>query len=118
MILDYQTKDYTRYYKVTGFQSCALPFYFRPDVIHANDWHTGPAVYRLAMAARADPFFAETASLYTIHNLPYTGRGAGPYLAQYGLAASPALATLPDSPRASVLWLGIAGAYMLTAVIT
>jgi starch synthase len=89
---------------------------FRPDVIHANDWHTGPAVYRLATAGRSDPFFRDTASLYTIHNLPYTGRGAGPYLAEYGLAASPALALLPDWARDSLLGLGLVTADVLTTV--
>lgn len=89
---------------------------FRPDVIHANDWHTGPTVYRLATAGRSDPFFRNTASLYTIHNLPYTGRGAGPYLAEYGLAASPALALLPDWARDSLLGLGLVTADVLTTV--
>ena len=89
---------------------------FRPDVIHANDWHTGPAVYRLATAGREDPFFRDTASVYTIHNLPYTGRAAGPYLAQYGLPASPALALLPDWARDSMLGIGIATADFLTTV--
>ncbi len=89
---------------------------FRPDVIHANDWHTGPAIYRLATAARGDPFFAETASVYTIHNLPYTGRGAGPYLAQYGLSASPVLALLPDWARDSMLGIGLVAADVLTTV--
>ncbi|MEO8349891.1 MAG: glycogen/starch synthase [Acidobacteriota bacterium] len=88
---------------------------FRPDVIHANDWHTGPAVYRIATGG-ADPFFRDTASLYTIHNLPYTGRGAGPYLAEYGLAASPALALLPDGMRDSLLGLGLTTADVLTTV--
>jgi starch synthase len=89
---------------------------FRPDVIHANDWHTGPAVYQLATPGRSDPFFRETASLYTIHNLPYTGRGAGPYLAEYGLPATPALALLPEGMRDSLLGLGLATADVLTTV--
>ncbi|HVE65882.1 MAG TPA: glycogen synthase [Thermoanaerobaculia bacterium] len=89
---------------------------FRPDVIHANDWHTGPAVYRVATAGRADPFFTGTASVYTIHNLPYTGRGAGPYLAEYGIAPSPALALLPDWARDSMLGIGLVTADVLTTV--
>ena len=89
---------------------------FRPDVIHANDWHTGPAVYRVATSGRASSFFLDTATVYTIHNLPYTGRGAGPYLAQYGIPASPALALLPDWARDSMLGIGLATADYLTTV--
>ena len=89
---------------------------FRPDVIHANDWHTGPAVLRLATTRGHDPFLRDTASVFTIHNLPYTGRGAGPYLAQYGLPASPALAFLPDWARDSMLGIGLATADFLTTV--
>lgn len=99
-----------------GALSACRALGFRPDVIHANDWHTGPAVYRLATAGGSDPFFRDTASLYTIHNLPYTGRGAGPYLAQYGLAASPALALLPGWARDSMLGLGLVTADVLTTV--
>lgn len=89
---------------------------FRPDVVHANDWHTGPAVYRLATARGSDPFFRDTASLYTIHNLPYTGRGAGAYLAEYALATMPALALLPEWARDSMLGLGLVTADVITTV--
>jgi len=99
-----------------GALSACRALGFRPDVIHANDWHTGPAVYRLATVGRSDPFFRDTASLYTIHNLPYTGRGAGPYLAEYGLAAKPALALLPEWARDSLLGLGLVTANVLTTV--
>ena len=46
---------------------------FQPDVIHANDWMTGfiPAYLRTVYAA--DPFFARTGTLFTIHNLAYQG---------------------------------------------
>lgn len=99
-----------------GALSACRALDFCPDVIHANDWHTGPAVYRLAMTRGADPFFRDTASVFTIHNLPYTGRGAGPFLAQYGLAASPALALLPEWARDSMLGLGLVSADVLTTV--
>jgi starch synthase len=54
-----------------------------PDVIHANDWHTAPAVYALALWRDHDPFFAHTTSVLGLHNLVYLG--AGPALASYGL---------------------------------
>ncbi len=46
---------------------------WKPDVIHANDWHTGPIVAWLDTAGRADPFYASIATLFTIHNLAYQG---------------------------------------------
>ena len=89
---------------------------FRPDVVHANDWHTGPATYWLSTAGRSDRFFRDAASLFTIHNLPYFGRGAGRFLAEYGLAATDGLALLPDWARDSMLGLGLASADVLTTV--
>lgn len=89
---------------------------FRPDVVHANDWHTGPAVYRLATARWSDPFFRDTATLFTIHNLPYTGRGAGRFLGEYGLPTSPILGLVPEWARDSLLGVGLASADVLTTV--
>ncbi len=44
-----------------------------PDVIHANDWQSALAViYRKTLYA-ADPFFAATRTLFTIHNMAYQG---------------------------------------------
>jgi starch synthase len=46
---------------------------WKPDILHANDWHTSAAVYSLALNRPVDPFFRQTASLLTVHNLPYLG---------------------------------------------
>jgi starch synthase len=46
---------------------------WQPDVIHCNDWHTGIVANWLHTIYRDDPFFANTATLYTIHNLQYQG---------------------------------------------
>ncbi|WP_456399341.1 glycogen synthase [Mesoaciditoga sp.] len=43
------------------------------DVIHANDWQTGLLPVYLKSVYSNDPFFAHTASVYTIHNLGYQG---------------------------------------------
>ncbi len=46
---------------------------FSPDVIHAHDWQAGLVpVYRNRLLWR-DPFFAESGSLFSIHNLGYQG---------------------------------------------
>ncbi len=46
---------------------------WQPDVLHCNDWHTGIIPNWLHTIYRDDPFFANTATLYTIHNLQYQG---------------------------------------------
>jgi starch synthase len=44
-----------------------------PDLIHCNDWQTGFIPAYLRRVYHADPFFARTTTLFTIHNLAYQG---------------------------------------------
>ncbi len=44
-----------------------------PNVIHLNDWHTAIVANWLKTIYREDPFFADTASVFTIHNLAIQG---------------------------------------------
>jgi len=46
---------------------------FRPDLIHAHDWQSALSIVYLANRFKEDPFFARTASVFTIHNLAYQG---------------------------------------------
>ncbi|NQT90416.1 MAG: glycogen synthase GlgA [Candidatus Omnitrophica bacterium] len=46
---------------------------FRPDIIHCNDWQTGLIPVYLKTVYKDDPFFKDTRTLFTIHNLAYTG---------------------------------------------
>ncbi len=46
---------------------------WRPDIVHAHDWHTAPAITWLATAGQADPHFQDIPSLFTIHNLAHQG---------------------------------------------
>jgi len=51
-----------------------LPFIdFRPDVCHANDWHTALVPTLLKTTHKNNPFYAKTSSVFTIHNLAYQG---------------------------------------------
>jgi starch synthase len=86
-----------------------------PDVLHANDSHTGPAVYWLAVEGLHDSLFQRTASVFTIHNLVYMNNGAAPFLRAYGLAPSDS-PVLPDWARDSLMGLGLAHADMLNTV--
>ncbi len=44
---------------------------FKPDVIHANDWHS--AAIPIMLKTINDPFYNSTKSLLTIHNLQFQG---------------------------------------------
>jgi len=89
---------------------------WKPDIVHANDWHTSAAVYWLAASGRRDPFYSAIGTLLTIHNLPHMGRGAGPYLGDYGLPTSPSIEALPVDLRDSLLGLGVVSADFLSTV--
>ncbi len=46
---------------------------FQPDIIHCNDWQTGLVPCYLKTLYAYDPFFANTRSVFAIHNLGYQG---------------------------------------------
>jgi len=46
---------------------------WQPDVIHCNEWQTALIPNWLRTLYQDDPFFAQTAVVYTIHNLGYQG---------------------------------------------
>jgi starch synthase len=86
-----------------------------PEVVHANDAHAGPAVYWLAVDGAHDPFFAQTGSVFTIHNLMYMSHGAGRAMLAHGMAPSDD-PLLPDWARDSLMGLGLAHADVLNTV--
>lgn len=47
---------------------------FRPDIVHANDWHTAATPVFMNTIYKHDAFFAKTASVLTIHNMQYQGQ--------------------------------------------
>jgi starch synthase len=47
---------------------------WRPDLVHAHDWHTAPAITWLATAGKSDPHFQNIPTLFTIHNLSHQGK--------------------------------------------
>ncbi len=46
---------------------------FKPDVIHAHDYHTAPMMPMLRIHYGMDPHFSRTAGVFTIHNMVYQG---------------------------------------------
>lgn len=46
---------------------------FQPDIIHANDWHTGMIPVYLKTTYRDNEFFRNTKTVFSIHNLAHQG---------------------------------------------
>jgi starch synthase len=46
---------------------------FKPDIIHCNDWHTGPLCLLLKEQYSFNEFYSKISTIYTIHNLEYQG---------------------------------------------
>lgn len=59
---------------------------WRPDIIHANDWQSALIPAYLKTLYAGDPFFAKTATVFTIHNLAYQGNFPKDSFAKIGVA--------------------------------
>ncbi len=46
---------------------------FKPDIVHANDWHSGLVPLYIKDFAKGDRFYKNIKSVFTIHNLKYQG---------------------------------------------
>lgn len=46
---------------------------FKPDIIHANDWHTGMLPVYLKTTYKDNEFFKDTKTVFSIHNLAHQG---------------------------------------------
>lgn len=68
---------------------------WQPDIIHANDWHTGAALYSLALRKKSEPIFKPIRSLISVHNLPFMGKDAVPAMKDFGLPP----ANVPHLPK-------------------
>lgn len=69
-----------------ALQLCYL-LNFKPDIVHANDWHTSLLPAFLKKLYNDDPVFDETASVLTIHNIAYQGRYNKSFYFRTGLGA-------------------------------
>jgi starch synthase len=122
--IDEETGVYSQAFEVDGykyvfFSMAALALFkklkWKPDILHANDWHTAAAVYSLALNRPTDPFFSHTASVLTIHNLPYLGSLTSHTLSAFDLP--PALQSdLPLWAQRMALPLGLLTADSIVAV--
>jgi starch synthase len=58
---------------------------WKPDIVHAHDWHAAPGLLWLATSGQADERYRKIASLFTIHNLSYQGRSSSDVLSYLGV---------------------------------
>ena len=60
------------------FSELALRFLkeinLQADILHCNDWQTGPVPYFLNIRYNSDPFYWDMRTVYSIHNLMYQGK--------------------------------------------
>jgi starch synthase len=89
---------------------------WKPDVVHAHDYHAGAAVLWLATSARYNDYFRSVASLFTIHNLPYAGQNAGRAMGFYRLSQPGGIFVLPEAFRDSLLGVALLTADWLSTV--
>ncbi len=105
--------------KYIFFSKAVLPFVkklgWQPDILHANDWHTAIAVYQLKFEKQIDPFFKNTRSILTVHNLPFMGSGTETAMEAYGVAPS-RYSRVPWWGRKFPLPLGLQAADRITTV--
>jgi len=86
---------------------------WQPQIVHANDWHTALAAYGL-LAKRWQENKTRSASLITLHNLPYLGPDVSAILESYGIKL--AQTDLPVWARVLPLPLGLWAADAIVAV--
>jgi starch synthase len=92
--------------------------HWQPDVIHCNDWQSALIPYFMKTAFSHNPFFNETATLFTIHNFAFQG--------SFDAKCAPALGFDPKSHgteggmspdgRVNFLRMGILSADLLNTV--
>lgn len=93
----------------------ALPFLpFRPEIIHAHDFHTAPLIMELSRQAR----IKRPGLILTIHNLQHQGWTENKTAAEFGFneANFPAVAKSQDGQWLNLLAGGIVGADKITTV--
>lgn len=65
-------------YRFAFFSKAALEMTsnlsWQPDVVHAHDWHSAPAITWLATSGQYDDRFRGMPTVFTIHNLVHQGR--------------------------------------------
>lgn len=69
--------DFTEQQRFVAFSLASMEYAkllnFKPDIIHANDWHTAMIPVYMKSNYKYDDFYKNAKSVFTIHNLAYQG---------------------------------------------
>lgn len=87
---------------------------WRPDIVHAHDWHTAPAIAWLATVGQRDARYAGLPTLYTIHNLMHQGKTDRRVLHYLNINVPPLLEERPN--EVNLMARGIFHATMISTV--
>ncbi|GBD39059.1 Glycogen synthase [bacterium HR37] len=84
---DYEDNDLRFGFLSIGALEVAKVLGFKPDIIHCHDWQTAlvPVSLRWRKHLRDDPFFKESKTVFTIHNISYQGLFGKELLEKFGL---------------------------------
>ena len=69
---DYKDNDLRFAFFAKSVLEASKALKFKPDIIHSHDWQTG-LICAFLKSPRADEFFGDTKTVFTIHNLAYQG---------------------------------------------
>ena len=89
---------------------------WQPDVVHGNDWPCGFAAAELSARRRLEPFFQDTKSLFSLHNVGYQGLFSAGDLWWLGFGDPPERDDFMLERHASALKAGIITADALSTV--
>jgi starch synthase len=81
---------------------CCRRMNFHPHIVHSHDWHTAFAPLWLRSNYKADPVFAGTKSVMTIHNIGYQGAFSALDVADLDLGADAYLLHQDDLKAGSI----------------
>jgi len=70
---DYKDNDLRYFLFSRGILEIAKTLSWEPDIIHCNDWQSAAVPLYLKTVYKDDPFFADTKTIFSIHNVGYQG---------------------------------------------
>lgn len=80
---EYQDNDRRFIFFSRAVLETAKAIGFKPDILHAHDYHAAFSLAFLKTHYRNDPYFSHCAGVFTIHNLAYQGWFNGPRALNY-----------------------------------
>lgn len=105
--------------KFAFFSLAILEFFqrqnWKPDIIHANDWHTALVPYLIRQPEAFSGFYKTTRTILGVHNLPFMGGGTQAGLQFFDIPPSKEF-RLPAWARNMPLPMGLATADRIVAV--